>query len=127
VRPVSADLTVAVTHLARAATGAAARRIALLVELGLNDASRVGLQMSEWIAQGDWRLFFLHRDRVAAYRRVLGYGSAPVPVGSRANTEFHGLFSHFINQVALYWRDKRVSDVIRERAYAPGLDGSARP
>ena len=34
------------------------------IELGLNDASRVGLQMSEWIAQGDWRLFFIHRDRL---------------------------------------------------------------
>src|SRR3954467_9254295 len=32
----------------------------------MNDASRVGLQMSEWIAQGDWRLFFIHRDRLRA-------------------------------------------------------------
>ena len=36
------------------------------IELGLNDASRVGLQMSEWIAQGDWRLFFIYRDRIRA-------------------------------------------------------------
>ena len=36
------------------------------IDLALNDASRVGLQMSEWIAQGDWRLFFLHRDRLRA-------------------------------------------------------------
>ena len=36
------------------------------VELGLNDASRVGLQMSEWIAQGDWRLFYIYRDRIRA-------------------------------------------------------------
>jgi zinc protease len=34
------------------------------IELGLNDATRVGLQMSEWIAQGDWRLFFIYRDRI---------------------------------------------------------------
>jgi zinc protease len=34
------------------------------IELGLNDSGRVGLQMSEWIAQGDWRLFFIHRDRL---------------------------------------------------------------
>src|SRR5580765_4851963 len=36
------------------------------IELGPNDASRVGLQMSEWIAQGDWRLFFIYRDRIRA-------------------------------------------------------------
>ena len=29
------------------------------------------------------------------------------------------MFVHFINQVALYWRDKRISDVVRERAYDP--------
>lgn len=34
------------------------------IELALNDANRVGLEMSEWIAQGDWRLFFLTRDRL---------------------------------------------------------------
>ena len=34
------------------------------VELTLNSADRVGLQLSEWIGAGDWRLFFLDRDRV---------------------------------------------------------------
>ncbi len=34
------------------------------IELTLNSADRVGLQLSEWMAQGDWRLFFLHRDRL---------------------------------------------------------------
>ncbi|MGI8642011.1 MAG: M16 family metallopeptidase [Pyrinomonadaceae bacterium] len=34
------------------------------VELALNDPNRVGLELSEWIAQGDWRLFFLSRDRL---------------------------------------------------------------
>ena len=29
-----------------------------------NSSDRVGLQMSEWLAQGDWRLFFLYRDRI---------------------------------------------------------------
>src|SRR5437879_3758697 len=61
------------------------------------------------------------RDRLSAYRRSLGYGSAPVPTGSRANTDFHNLFSHLINQVVLYWRDKRISDVIRERAFDPSF------
>jgi zinc protease len=36
------------------------------IELSVNDSGRFGLQMSEWIAQGDWRLFFLHRDRLRA-------------------------------------------------------------
>ncbi len=34
------------------------------IELSLNDPNRVGLEMSEWAAQGDWRLFFLTRDRL---------------------------------------------------------------
>jgi hypothetical protein len=70
-------------------------------------------------------LRYTQRDRISAYRRVLGYGNAPVPPGSRANTDFHTMFSHFINQVALYWRDKRISDVIRERAYDPSFGSIA--
>ena len=34
------------------------------IELTLNSSDRVGLSMSEYIAQGDWRLFFLYRDRI---------------------------------------------------------------
>jgi hypothetical protein len=70
-------------------------------------------------------LRYTRRDRLAAYRRVLGYGSAAVPAGSRANTDFHRLFSHFINQVTLFWRDKRISDVIRERAFDPSFGSIA--
>src|SRR5262249_32280928 len=36
-------------------------------------------------------LRYPRRDRLAAYRRVLGYGSTPVPTGSRANSDFHNL------------------------------------
>jgi zinc protease len=32
------------------------------IDLTLNSAERVGLELSEWMAQGDWRLYFLHRD-----------------------------------------------------------------
>src|SRR5262245_19140244 len=39
-------------------------RILKNIELTLNSADRVGLQMSEWIGAGDWRLFFIHRDRI---------------------------------------------------------------
>ncbi|HEX5270124.1 MAG TPA: pitrilysin family protein, partial [Gemmataceae bacterium] len=31
----------------------------------MKDANRVGTLLSEWVALGDWRLFFLHRDRLA--------------------------------------------------------------
>jgi hypothetical protein len=65
------------------------------------------------------------RDRLAAYRRVLGYGTAAVPPGARPNAEFHRLFSHFVNQVTLFWRDKRISDVIRERANDPSFGSIA--
>jgi zinc protease len=34
-------------------------------ELQLADANRIGVVLSEWASKGDWRLFFLHRDRVA--------------------------------------------------------------
>jgi len=34
------------------------------IELLLNRSDRVGLQLSEWAAMGDWRMLFLHRDRV---------------------------------------------------------------
>lgn len=41
-------------------------RTALLknVDLTLNNSERVGLELSEWMAMGDWRLFFIHRDRI---------------------------------------------------------------
>jgi zinc protease len=34
------------------------------IELALNSPDQVGVELSEWIALGDWRLFFLHRDRI---------------------------------------------------------------
>ncbi len=34
-------------------------------ELRMTDSGRVGIELSEWAAQGDWRLLFLHRDRLA--------------------------------------------------------------
>jgi zinc protease len=34
------------------------------IDLTLNDNSRIGLALSEPTSAGDWRLFFLHRDRI---------------------------------------------------------------
>jgi hypothetical protein len=64
-------------------------------------------------------------DRAAAYRRAFGYGTRALALGARPNAEFHPLLVHFMNQVAIYWRDKRVSDVIRERAYDPSFGSIA--
>jgi zinc protease len=33
-------------------------------ELLMTDANRIGVTLSEWASKGDWRLFFLHRDRL---------------------------------------------------------------
>lgn len=70
-------------------------------------------------------LRYTHSDRIASYRRLFGYGGGPAPAGARPNTDFHSLFTHFIQQVTLYWRDKRISDVIRERAYDPSFGSIA--
>jgi len=70
-------------------------------------------------------LRYTKADRLSAYKRIFGYGGAPVPSGARANTDFHKLFTHFVHQVTLFWRDKRISDVIRERAYDPSFGSMA--
>ena len=70
-------------------------------------------------------LRYTKKDRLSAYKRIFGYGGVPVPTGSRANSDFHKLFSHFVHQVTLFWRDKRISDVIRERAYDPSFGSIA--
>jgi len=70
-------------------------------------------------------LRYTQRDRIGAYRRIFGYGSGPGPTGSRPNLDFHKLFSHFVHQVTLFWRDKRISDVIRERSFDPSFGSIA--
>src|SRR5262249_39171406 len=32
-------------------------------ELDAHDPNRIAIELSEWAAQGDWRLYFLNRDR----------------------------------------------------------------
>lgn len=70
-------------------------------------------------------LRYTKKDRIAAYRKAFGFGAGPVPPGSRANTDFGRLFTHFNNEVALFWRDKRISDVMREGAYDPSFGSIA--
>lgn len=40
-------------------------KVAKQYEMMMTDSNRIGVQLSEWAARGEWRLFFLHRDRVA--------------------------------------------------------------
>lgn len=70
-------------------------------------------------------LRYTKTDRLSAYKRIFGYGSAAAPPGARSNADFQKLFSHFVHQVTLFWRDKRISDVIRERAYDPSFGSIA--
>src|SRR4029453_10683319 len=43
-------------------------------------------------------LRYTKNDRIAAYRRILGYGSGLGAGQSRPNTDFHMLFAHFVHQ-----------------------------
>jgi hypothetical protein len=64
-------------------------------------------------------LRYRQRDRLRAYRRVFGYTRSDPGPNARPNPEFHGLFTHFIGETAKFWRDKRIAEVIRERATDP--------
>ena len=48
-------------EIGRARTEYAAR-----FDLAYNNPQAIALQLSEWAAMGDWRLMFLHRDRIAS-------------------------------------------------------------
>ncbi len=53
------------------------------------------------------------QERLQAYRRVFGYTNSPPPPSARPNENFHVLFSNFNMQVARYFRDRRISEVVR--------------
>ena len=65
------------------------------------------------------------RDRLQAYRRVFGYTNASPMTGAKPNADFHALFVQFVTQVAQYYRDKRISEVIRPRLSDPGFGSVA--
>lgn len=63
VSTVEASATTAITE---AEVTRAKTQLLKQVELLLNDSERVGVLLSEFAAMGDWRLLFIHRDRVKA-------------------------------------------------------------
>ncbi len=65
------------------------------------------------------------QDRMQAYRRAFGYTSANPPPGAKPNQSFHKLLVHFMTQVAQFYRDKRISEVIRPRATDPSFGSIA--
>lgn len=70
-------------------------------------------------------LRYTQRDRLQAYRRVFGYTSTQPAPGAQPNADFHNLFVHFVTEVAEFFRDKRVSEVIRPRATDPSFGSIA--
>ncbi len=53
---------------------APASRSSRISELSLHDPNSIAIELSEWAAQGDWRLFFLHRDRIEKVTPAGGQG-----------------------------------------------------
>lgn len=70
-------------------------------------------------------LRYTRRDRMQAYRRAFGYGRVAPSSGAKPNRDFHNLLTHFVTQVAQFYRDKRVSEVIRPRASDPSFGSIA--
>lgn len=52
-------------------------------------------------------------ERMQAYRRAFGYTNIEPPAGARPNVPFHKLFTNFNTEVAQFFRDKRISEVVR--------------
>ncbi len=71
-------------------------------------------------------LRYTQRERFQAYKRVFGYTTAAPPAGAKANRAFHGLFTQFNTQVARFFRDKRVSEVVRRQGADVGFGSVAR-
>ena len=48
----------------------AKRRLLKQWELASTNSRRIAIQLSEWAAQGDWRLYFLYRDRLEKVKKA---------------------------------------------------------
>lgn len=70
-------------------------------------------------------LRFTQKERHQGYMRAFGYGRVPLAPGATANRDFHKLFTNFNNRVAVFWRDKRISEVVRQNASDPSYGSIA--
>ena len=70
-------------------------------------------------------LRYTQRDRLQGYLRAFGYTNTAGAPGALPNRSFHGLFSQFIGEVARFFRDKRISEVIRHNATDPSFGSIA--
>ena len=52
------------TGVTKEETDRSKRRLLKQWELASTNSRRIAIQLSEWAAQGDWRLYFLYRDRL---------------------------------------------------------------
>jgi hypothetical protein len=64
-------------------------------------------------------------ERLQAYLRAFGYTNVRSAPGAHPNREFHVLFNTFNAEVARFFRDKRISEVVRERANDPAFGSIA--
>src|SRR6185503_8395402 len=70
-------------------------------------------------------LRYTETDRMQAYLRAFGYTTAQPAPSAMPNQQFHCLFKQFVSQVARFFRDKRISEVVRERANDPSFGSIA--
>lgn len=64
-------------------------------------------------------------ERMQAYLRAFGYTNVRPAPGAHPNSQFHTLFNTFNAEVARFFRDKRISEVVREHANDPAFGSIA--
>ncbi len=71
-------------------------------------------------------LRYSRKDIQQAYRRVFGYlPNVTLSDGAKANNSFHRLFTNFNQRVAQFYRDQRISTVIRDNGRDPNFGSIA--
>ena len=71
-------------------------------------------------------LRYMERDRMQAYRRVFGYTRITPPNGAKPNRNFHRHMMRFTGDVAQYFRDRMVTEVLQRSGTSPAFSSVAR-
>ena len=71
-------------------------------------------------------LRYMERDRMQAYRRVFGYTRITPPNGAKPNVDFHRYMMRFTDDVAHYFRDRLITEVIQRNISSPAFGSVAR-